>query len=27
VLRDLYHAGLKETVEATFDDIRKNPPV
>jgi hypothetical protein len=27
VLRDLVHAGLKDTVEASFDDIRRNPPV
>jgi hypothetical protein len=25
-LRDLYHAGLSQNVEALFDHIRKNPP-
>jgi hypothetical protein len=25
-LRDLYHAGLSQNVEALFEHIRKNPP-
>ena len=25
-LRELYHAGLHQNVEAFFDDIRRNPP-
>ena len=25
-LRELYHAGLRENVEAFFEDVRRNPP-
>jgi len=25
-LRELYHAGLHQNVEAFFDDVRRNPP-
>ena len=25
-LRELYHAGLSQNVEAFFEDVRRNPP-